>query len=149
MTNQISGAFLRGEPLISKRRGVLIKHSLKALEDTQMFPDIRRISVRRGVDSFKFIIIDKMVLRRNISRGKVANKSNGFSMNRRDTNILPTMGARLPFGNFATRVGEARCKYINRASPWMSSAKSLAIICSLRKDFNWSNPRLGVGSVIV
>jgi hypothetical protein len=147
--NQVSSTFFRCKPLIRKRRGYVIKDSFKPLEDAQVFPDVRRISFRGRVHSLKLIIIDKMILRRNISSGKVSNKSNVLRMDWRHTNILPTTGSRLPLGNFTTRVSETGCKNINRASPGMSSAKSLAIICSLRKDFNWSNARLGVGSVIV
>ena len=102
-SNVIVSHFLRGEP--SGFQGwwsfPFFEHCFKSLEDTEVVP-IGRGSIIGGVDCVKPIIINQVILGRDVAGPEVANHTNIFSVDGGNSNILSSAGSGLPLWDFAT-----------------------------------------------
>jgi len=114
-----------------------------------MFPSCWGFVVVRGVYSLEPVIIDNVVLRRDVSGFEVADQANGFSMYRGHSHELRPSGTRLPLGDLTTGFCEARVQNIGRASPRVEVAKGLAIANGARENFNRRNAGEFVRSMVV
>ena len=83
--NLIGGNFFSCEPFVGEERSPevgIVKDDLESVEHTHVFPARRGSMIVFGKDGFKPIVVHKMVLRSDVSRGEIADKANRFSMNR-------------------------------------------------------------------
>jgi hypothetical protein len=95
--------FLRSKPSGFQRWWSLslFEHCLESLEDAEVVP-IGRGSVIRGVNCVKPIIINQVILGRDVSGPEVANHTNIFSVDGGNSNILSSAGSGLPLWDLAT-----------------------------------------------
>lgn len=66
-----------------------------------------------------------------------------------NANKLGTIGARLPLGNFTTSRAKTGVEGTQRTTPQMGIAESLTIIDGTGVDFNGSNARRLIWSMVV
>ncbi len=95
--------FLRGKPSGFQRwwNLSLLEYCLESLEDAEVVP-IGRGGIIRGVDCVKPIIINQVILGRDVPSPEVANHTNIFSVEGRNSNILSSAGSGLPLWDLAT-----------------------------------------------
>ena len=145
----ISSNLIRGEPFSSKIGGnAIVEDSLKTLEKTQVVPVGRRrlFSVGNGLE---LVVMDDVILRGDVASADIADQRNSLSVDGRNSKILGSTRARLPFGNLATSLSETWLESIARRSPGVSIAESLPVGFSAGEDFNGSNATFAIGNVIV
>jgi hypothetical protein len=148
----VGSNLLGGEPFVRKERRsveVVFEEDLKTIEDTHVFPSRGRFVIIFREDCLEPIIVDKMVLGRDVASAKVTDKANSFGVNRGDTHILGPAGARGPLGNLVTRSVEARVENIGGTTPSMKIAKSLVITDDAGEGFDRSDARRLVRGVVV
>jgi len=122
--------------------------SLTSLEGAHVVP-LRWFIVQGRVDGLEPIIVNKMILGRNVASGEISNQSDGFRMNGGHSNKLPASRSRLPLWKLASRGSQAWFQNVNRGAPVVSIAQDLAITDGTGENFNRSNATGGTWSVVI